>query len=875
MESKVKKADYFKEPYLEVQELARASKEGIIAGRLQAGRWIWGGNDPRKMNTFRLFRREFEFVTIPEKAELWTFAEFRYKLYINGSFVQSGPTPCQPAHRLIDRHEVSKFLRRGMNCIAFEAHCPGVMNGQWTLTNPGLLCSLWINNKNIITTDASWQTISAQAWQHPTQISGYSGDFQEWLVLNKLPQGWKEAGFDASHWERAVELPFFAHGEPEKLQENYIGYPTLKKYFPVNFVSAGVSDGIITEDMRKEAASHYTAARNRWRRLMGQWNLRDNNEPLDDEPLPVPIAMRAKMETCETAPQGMVRFSKDKNALPLTITISEKDHPFVVFDLGVVRSGMLEIAIESSSGGTVDIARGDRVKDGAVCGPMPNVDRVEVPPGRMQWQGFFERGARYLQIILRDFTGQVTIYEAGICETLTPIPAEQPAVFESEDELLNKIWQASLETTRLYMNGCGAGDPVRERHHWLHDDAMALRMAFYCFGDWRTWRRGLELTARSQMADGSLPTMSPGYNNDFNMVTSSCYWVVEIVEYVEHTGDFWFARKMLPRIDRFVQYQLRFADKDGLLYETPGRRFLSWADGEPRKPYKPGETFKKKGRKSWGDFFLPPTRGYNAIINAYWIWSLREAAGLAEKLGQTKIAQRYREILDKAVIAFEKRFWVPEAGLYRDNVAFDREGKVSEPTYCESTLFFLMRVGLVARDRGLKCLDKLMEPSFVCCRSSGGLDFSALPVFLIEAGRTRQALEYYKDRWGEPVKAGLTTCGEEFFSSGSFCHIHGATPARDFLEYLAGIRILSAWWDEVLLSPPVDSPELPALRASVPTPKGNIEVEIIGYKDNSKVYRYRLPAGCQGYLRTARGRVRLDGLCGEVSLVKASPKKNS
>jgi len=844
-----------------------ASMPGAISGKISQAKWIWG-ELPRKINEFRLFRREFELESIPEKSELWAFAEFRYKLYINGSFVQSGPTPCQPEHRLIDRHQVSKFLRRGLNCIAFETHCPGVMNGQWTLTNPGLLCSLWVNNNNILVTDASWQTISAQAWQHPTQISGYSGDFQEWLVLDLLPRGWKEPGFDASNWEKAVELPFFAHGEPEKLQENYVGYPTLKKYFPVDFVSAGVADGIITEEMRKTAASHYTAARNRWRRLMGQWNLTDNNVPLDDEPLPIPIAVRAKMETRAPAPQGMVRLSKKGSALPLTVNMPEKGHPFVVFDLGVVRSGMLEIEVESSSGGTVDIARGDRLKGGAVSGPMPNVDRVELPPGRIQWQGFFERGARYLQIILRDFTGTVTIHKTGICETLTPIPADQPAVFEAKDELLNKIWRASLETTRLYMNGCGAGDPIRERHHWLHDDAMALRMAFYCFGDWRTWRRGLELTAQSQMTDGSLPTMSPGYNNDFNMVTSSCYWAVEIAEYFRHTGDLWFARKMLPRIDRHIQFQLRSADKDGLLYETPGRRFLCWADGEPRKPYKPGETFKKTGRKPWGDFFLPPTRGYNAIINAYWIWNLREAADLAEKLGQIKTAQRYREILDRAVIAFEKRFWVPEAGLYRDNLAFDREGRPSEPTYCESTLFFLMRAGLVSRDRGLKCLDKIMDPSFVCCRSCGGLDFSALPVFLIEAGRTGQALEYYRDRWGEPVKAGLTTCGEEFFSLGSYCHIHGATPARDFLEYLAGIRIKAPFWSEVLLVPPVDDLSLPELHAEVPTPQGRIVVDIVKIKRGEKVYRYKLPAGCQGFLKTEKGIVELKEQCGRAVLPK-------
>jgi len=36
----IKDMEHLKGPYLEVQELARASKEGIIADRLRAGRWI-------------------------------------------------------------------------------------------------------------------------------------------------------------------------------------------------------------------------------------------------------------------------------------------------------------------------------------------------------------------------------------------------------------------------------------------------------------------------------------------------------------------------------------------------------------------------------------------------------------------------------------------------------------------------------------------------------------------------------------------------------------------------------------------------------------------------------------------------------------------
>ncbi|MFZ4484810.1 MAG: alpha-L-rhamnosidase C-terminal domain-containing protein [Chthoniobacterales bacterium] len=805
-----------------------------------------------------------------ERAEILIFAEFRYKLWINGRFVQTGPTPCQPSHRLLDRHDAHSFFRPGRNCIAVAVHCPGIMTGQWTLVNPALLVALLIDDQPVLNSDASWQTLAGDAWRHPTQLCGYAKGFHEWVDLARLPQGWTDPGFDSSRWEAAVELPFYAYGRPDELAENYMGYPTLHLHSPARLVNAGIADGIVTEAMRREAGESYTWARNRWLRMFGRWNLDHINVPLDaGEPLPEPVAERANRESHQPVPEGMVRAPAG-GVFPLAITIPAQGHPFINFDLGVIRSGLLQLEIESASGGTVDLAWDDRCIDGRVplSRSTPNCDRIQVQAGRITWESFFERGLRYLQVILRDFRGTVALHHTGVRETLLPIPASEPATFVSSDELLNRIWQASVETTRQYMNGCAAGDPIRERCHWLHDDAMAMRMAFYVCGDWSTWRRALELTAQSQSTEGWFPVISPGHFEDYNMVISSCYWAVQVMDYFRHTGDDVFARRMLPHVRRHVDYELRFADAYGLLFETPGRRFLSWADGDPCAPYAPGETWAKTTRKSWGDFFDPPTRGYNAIINTSWLWCLREGVDLAERLGEAGLAARWRTLFSTARQAFDRRFWDATFGLHRDNVVFDRDGTPNAPTFCESTLFMLMRAGLLSGEQGLGGADRIMAPDFVCCRTSGGLEGGAYPVFLLEHGRTAEALAYYLDRWGEPIKAGATTCGEEFFqgTGNSDCHIHGATPARDFLEFLAGIRLLAPGWDTVLLAPPVGCPELPELRASVPTPHGRIEVEIVRDAQGRAIYRYALPTACRGFLRLASGLTPITATSGTLAL---------
>jgi len=856
-------------------EFTTMLQETVIADKLDGAKWVWGGKDPRKENAYRFFRKEFDLADVPETAEVWAYAESKYKLYVNGRFVQAGPSLCEPDNRYIDRHNVTKYLRKGGNCIAFIVHCPGVINSVWTMVNAGLFAKVRIDDGRVeFGTDSSWQSLEGKAWQHPTAMCGYGKGWYEWCRLTQIPAGWNEADFDASGWENPVELPYFYCGQVDRFRENYTGYATLAEQLPVRLVKAGRSDGVITQEMKDKETEIYTIVRNRWRKLMGYWAMKSRDEALPaDMPIPEPIAMRAHLEKHSDASEDMVIDTGGENGLGVTINVPQKGDPFVTFDLGVVQCGFIMLEVESDSGGTVDIASDDRVRDdGSVpCfRAVPSCERVEVPAGRVSWDSFFDRGMRYIQVILRGFKGNVTIHKVGIRETLTPVDNANTATFESDNDLLNRIWRAAVRTTRVYVNssGCGAGDAIRERCHWFGDDTIALRMAFYCFGEWKQWRRALELTGKSQWANGCFPVMTPGNTEDYNMVAGSCYWVAAAAEYIRHTGDVQFAKEIFDKIDKHIEYETRFINKDGLLYETAGRRFLSWADGRPRKPYAPGETWKKTGRTTWGDWLNEPTKGYNAIINSYWLWSLREAADIAETLGIEQKAQKYKAMFQSARAAFDKMFWEEKFALYRDNVYYDRNGKKNGATFCESTLFLMMRAGIIEKQKGLECLDKMMEPDFICCRASGGLEMGALTRFLIDAGQTAKAIEYLLDRWGEPIKAGQTTCGEEFFHipGNSDCHIHGGTPARDLLEYLAGIRIKSAWWDEVLLVPPVDSGNLPMLKASVPTPHGRIEVEISKGPASQKIYHYKLPDGCKGFIRTNGGINELGKPCGEVAL---------
>lgn len=202
-----------------------------------------------------------------------------------------------------------------------------------------------------------------------------------------------------------------------------------------------------------------------------------------------------------------------------------------------------------------------------------------------------------------------------------------------------------------------------------------------------------------------------------------------------------------------------------------------------------------------------------------------------------------------------------------DNVTYDYKGRLNKPTFCESTLFSMIKAGLLDSDQILKLYDTIMDDSFICCRASGGLELSIIPVMLLEKGRVREALELYKDVWGSPINAGATTCGEKFFrgSGNSDCHIHGAFAARDFLEYIAGIKIRSPFWNEVLLVPPSNSSQLPDINATVPTYYGNINVKILS-ENGHKKYLYSVPENCKCFVKLGENKIILSSNIGELTI---------
>src|SRR4028118_2027466 len=109
---------------------------------LTPARWLWLPGERTLQNTVVLFRRELSLDRVPAQAVGWLAADSRYRLYVNGQRVQSGPAPCDPRDQEADPLDLTSFLVSGVNTIGIEVLYFGVGDGTWPLGLPGLLFSL-------------------------------------------------------------------------------------------------------------------------------------------------------------------------------------------------------------------------------------------------------------------------------------------------------------------------------------------------------------------------------------------------------------------------------------------------------------------------------------------------------------------------------------------------------------------------------------------------------------------------------------------------------------------------------------------------------------------------------------------------------------
>jgi alpha-L-rhamnosidase len=170
---------------------------------------IWTNPPVDKSGVTVGFRKTFALSQKPAQAVLHLFADARYVLWVNGTYVERGPSRFQPNGPQYDTIDLAASLHAGKNTLAVLV--AGELSGGKVMRHaPGLTALLVADGKDILHTDSSWK------WNDNTRFRGATAtwaNLSEPLVDATAEDGdWTQADYDDSQWKTAAGISGDAWG---------------------------------------------------------------------------------------------------------------------------------------------------------------------------------------------------------------------------------------------------------------------------------------------------------------------------------------------------------------------------------------------------------------------------------------------------------------------------------------------------------------------------------------------------------------------------------------------------------------------------------------------------------------------------------------
>lgn len=359
---------------------------------------------------------------------------------------------------------------------------------------------------------------------------------------------------------------------------------------------------------------------------------------------------------------------------------------------------------------------------------------------------------------------------------------EDASSFQSSDESLNRIWDLckySIKATTfagIYVDG------ERERIAYEGDAYLNQLSHYYTEGDTRMARDTFDRLMK-------YPTWPTEWATHM-IFMAHADWM--------QTGDSKWLASRYPYLKAKLHLKYARADK---LTVTPQNEIkndlVDWPTSE-----RDGYVFKP----------------VNTVMNAFHLRGLTCMAELARALKKETDAADFEKRLVTARASFQRVFYDPTRGLYRD-------GEGTDHASLHANLFPLA-FGLVPSENREKITRWLGERGMACSVYAAqylleGLfenDAASQAISLITAPNDRS--------WKHMVESGTTITWEawdqKYKPNQDWNHAWGAAPANLFPRYILGAQPMTPGWARVSIIPRPGG--LNNARGKIPTPRGPLEV---------------------------------------------------
>ncbi|UCH62506.1 MAG: alpha-L-rhamnosidase N-terminal domain-containing protein [Fidelibacterota bacterium] len=563
---------------------------------------------PEEFGVFH-FRKTINLKAKPASFVINVSADNRYRLFVNGQSVCTGPARGDLEHWRFETVDIAPYLKKGKNVLAavvwnFAEHRPVAQVSFGT----AFLLQGNTDKEEIVNTNSSWKVIRNEAYTPiPVDRAALGWVYivvgpGEKVDASRYPWAWHKSDYNDSDWLKARDwqpaLPRWGHH-----RDIYRAWKLVPREIP----------------------------------------------PMEETVKRIPKVARAEGIETEggflTGEKPLVVPPHTKASLLLDQTQLTTAYPVLVISGGQgarITLTYAEALIDSNDKkGNRDEIAGKRIR-GYVDIFLPDGGRTR------KWQSLWFRTYRYLQLDIETTDQPLTIQDFhGI---FTAYPFLEKASFVSSDPSLKTIWDVGWRTARLCAGETYFDCPYYEQLQYVGDTRIQAIISLYMSGDDRLMRQAIEAFNDSRIPEGLTASRYPEYDSQY-IPPYSLFWIAMVYDYWLYRDDPTFVKKFLTGVRGVVEWYEGYIAENGMLGPMPWWNFVDWS-------FQGGSYLQG----------VPPGAddGYSSIITLQYIYVLSYAAEMAEAFDRTEEAAYYRRLGQELKEATYRLCWDQDRQLIAD-----------------------------------------------------------------------------------------------------------------------------------------------------------------------------------------------------------------
>lgn len=802
-------------------------------------RWLWLPGERTLPNTQVVFRRTIEITGQVTRAGGWIFADSRYLLKVNGERVQWGSAPSDPRWPEADPVDLAPLLKQGVNEITVDVLWFGQGEGTYVPSNPGFIFKLEIEDEK-----GRRELISDTGWEVAVDRSLAPGGHAQWML--RALQEKRDLRVRPTDWMTPAVLSISAD-KPTLCGPAYPGGPQCLDH----------SDKFLRKRMiplmHEELIDRFELVekgRLNWKRSPNDW---------------FDFRLRGSFECVP-----------DEADAPTVATNADGEGAYLTFVLPEVMVGWPEIEIEAPDGTTVELM----VQESHDSANGPWLDtmhygwsRFTCAEGLNTLSPFDYVAMRFLQLHIHKNNGPLSVKSIRFRRRIYPF-AQKP-VFQCSETVLQRLFEANVNTLRNSIQECNTDAVGRERQQYSGDCGHQQHPVRLLFGENRHGARYIRTFSDGQSVDGYFMDCWPGIDRLIRVgqrqlgitpwgpiLDHGVGFVFDCYNHWMETGDEGAVCDVLPKLIRFGRYLAESRNAAGLipaehgLLGTPSVWMDHDAYGSPAT-----------GTDKTNDARIGTQRRKTGSFNLYVSAMLRHAlVPLCKKFAREREVAEFRRLADEFEGAVRGRFWSKEHGLFIDNLPWAEEEGV---LHCsDRTLAMSVLYGFLHDAQSARAADLLENGSDECVQVGWSYIVNAVwrHRALIHAGRIAKVLDLLRNQWGVFPSIGNGNAIPEHWhfeadSKDLWSHC-GVAPLIDLIEGIAGISPLEPGFGKIRLRP--QPGDIGDTTLTVYLPQGPVRIEIGPLENGARPMRYDFPVAVRWELRRGDGIEDGEGRCLEL-----------